>query len=336
MTFLRRIQMNQAERIDINGLKRRKPPYFYFLSICFLAVISFSLYTKGITMGHISEGKSFVRFFGIVFLILVIASVLSFTTGIIVRKKRGPLGETKMLTGFIHTLAGLAIVIAFIESIGKLTIFGVFGASFMGLLLGWSLQAPVSGIAAWVLITLRRPFRIGDRILFSSLGLVGDVVEVGFMYTVLNQVGGTVGSEDASGRNILIPNAMLFSQVVINYTARHEEPYSLDEVVWRITLDSDWDEAEKILVSAAREVTADIIEKTGNEPYVRADVYDYGIYMRLRYTTLATQRPRISHEINKIIFKAFQKSSMVDFAIPYIYSYRSGEKGKQDPGYPVK
>jgi len=235
-----------------------------------------------------------------------------------------------MLTGFIHTLAGLAIVIAFIESIGKLTIFGVFGASFMGLLLGWSLQAPVSGIAAWVLITLRRPFRIGDRILFSSLGLVGDVVEVGFMYTVLNQVGGTVGSEDASGRNILIPNAMLFSQVVINYTARHEEPYSLDEVVWRITLDSDWDEAEKILISAAKEVTQEIIDKTGNEPYVRADVYDYGIYMRLRYTTMATQRPRISHEINKIIFKSFQQNPKVDFAIPYIYSYRSGEKGKSD------
>ncbi len=235
-----------------------------------------------------------------------------------------------MLTGFIHTLAGIAIIIAFVESIGKITIFGIFGAGFMGMLLGCSLQAPVSGVAAWILITLRRPFRIGDRILFSSLGLVGDVVEVGFMYTVLNQVGGTVGSEDASGRNILIPNAMLFSQVVINYTAGSGQQYSLDEVIWRITLDSDWDEAEKILLSAAKEVTHEIIDKTGNQPYVRADVYDYGIYMRLRYTTLATERPKISHEINKIIFKSFQQNHKVDFAIPYVYSYRSGEKGKRD------
>jgi small-conductance mechanosensitive channel len=317
------------QETKIEEFKRKKPPYFYFLVLCCLWVISFSLHTKGINLGFISEGKSIIRFIYIVFLILLTASVLSFIIGIMIMKKRGPKGETKMLTGFIHTLAGLGIIIAFIESIGKLTIFGVFGASFMGLLLGWSLQAPVSGVAAWVLITLRRPFRIGDRILFSSLGLVGDVVEVGFMYTVLNQVGGTVGSEDASGRNILIPNAMLFSQVVINYTARHEEPYSLDEVVWRITLDSDWDEAEKILTSAAEEVTKDIIDKTGNLPYVRADVYDYGIYMRLRYTTLATQRPKISHEINKIIFKNFQKNSKVDFAIPYVYSYRSGEKNKE-------
>jgi len=322
--------MIKTGKTKFENFKRKKPPYFYFLSICFLGILSFSLYSRGVAIGFISEGKSFMRFSSIVFMILIVAAVLSFITGFIVRTKRGPKGETKMLTGFIHTLAGLAIVIAFIESIGKLTIFGVFGAGFMGLLLGWSLQAPVSGIAAWVLITLRRPFRIGDRILFSSLGLVGDVVEVGFMYIVLNQVGGTVGSEDASGRNILIPNAMLFSQVIINYTARQDQPYSLDEVIWRITLDSDWDEAEKILVSAAREVTGEIIEKTGTEPYVRADVYDYGMYMRLRYTTMATQRPKISHEINKIIFKEFQKNPKVDFAIPYIYSYRSGEKGKMD------
>jgi len=321
--------MVSNEKIKFEEFKRHKSPTFYFIILLFLCVTTFSLKTHNINLGFISEGKPVIRFFFIVFLILVLASALSFIIGFGIRKKRGPKGETKMLTGFIHTLAGLAIIIAFIESIGKLAIFGVFGASFMGLLLGWSLQAPVSGVAAWVLITLRRPFRIGDRILFSSLGLVGDVVEVGFMYTVLNQVGGTGGSEDASGRNILIPNAMLFSQVVINYTARHEEPYSLDEVVWRITLDSDWDEAEEILISAAKEVTHEIIDKTSNEPYVRADVYDYGIYMRLRYTTIATQRPKISHEINKIIFKKLQKSSKVDFAIPYVYSYRSGEKNKQ-------
>lgn len=321
--------MIRADRIKFEELKRKKPPYLYFLIICFLCFLSFFLYRREITLGFISEGKSFMRFFFIVFAILFIASSLSFIIGLIIRKKKGPQGETKMLTGFIHTLAGLAIVIAFIESIGKLTVLGIFGASFMGLLLGWSLQAPVSGVAAWILITLRRPFRIGDRVLFSSLGLVGDVVEVGLMYTVLDQVGGTVGSEDVSGRNILIPNAMLFSQVVINYTAKYEEPYSLDEVVWRITLDSDWDEAEKILIGAAKEITKDIIDKTGNEPYVRADVYDYGIYMRLRYTTIATQRPKISHEINKIIFKKFQQNLKVDFAIPYIYSYRKGEKEKK-------
>ena len=167
------------------------------------------------------------------------------------------------------------------------------------MLLGWSLQAPVSGVAAWALVAIKRPFRIGDRVLFPSLGLLGDVLDVGFMYTRLNQVGGSIGSEEAIGRSILIPNAMLFSQVAINYTPKQLAPYFLDEVIIRLTFDSDWDIAEKILLDAARSVTGDIIRQTGKEPYIRSDIYDYGVYMRLRYMTPAWDRPRIAHEILK-------------------------------------
>jgi len=284
---------------------------------------------KGIKLGEISSGKSFTRYISIVCFILFIFYFLSEIAKVFVKFKHGPKGETKMFIGFLKALTGIAIILAFVESMGKITIFGAIGAGFIGMLLGWSLQAPVSGIAAWVLITLRRPFRIGDRILFPSLGLVGDVVDIGLMYTVLNQVGGAVGSEEAIGRQILIPNAMLFSQVVINYTIKQEEPYFLDEVVWRITFDSNWEVAENILLDAAKKVTADIIEKTGKQPYIRSDVYDYGIYLRLRYMTNATERPKIAHEINKIIFKQFQENPEVDFAIPYIYSYKKGEKEKK-------
>ena len=53
-------------------------------------------------------------------------------------------------------------------------------------------------------------------------------------------------------------------------------------------------------------------------------MYDYGIYMRLRFMTQATDRPRISYQIIKRIFQDFQRSARVDFAIPYIYSFRKG------------
>ena len=142
------------------------------------------------------------------------------------------------------------------------------------------------------------------------------------MYTRLNQVGGSIGSEEAIGGSILIPNAMLFSQVAINYTPKQLAPYFLDEVVIRLTFDSDWDIAEKILLDAARKVTGDIIRQTGKEPYIRSDIYDYGVYMRLRYMTPAWERPRMAHEILKEIFREFQRNPRVDFAIPYVYSYR--------------
>jgi len=173
---------------------------------------------------------------------------------------------------------------------------------------------------------------------------VGDVVSVSPLYTTLNQVGGSVGSEEPANRTVLIPNAMLFGALVINYTPKDQQElirqsrdrkklpvsassYMLDEFVLRLSFDSDWDEAEQLLLNAAKEVTADIIKETKQEPYIRADMSDwYGAYMRLRFMTLATDRPKVIHEISKRVFKEIQSSRKVDLAIPYIYSYRKGSQ----------
>jgi uncharacterized ParB-like nuclease family protein len=127
-----------------------------------------------------------------------------------------------------------------------------------------------------------------------------------------------------------VPNAMLFSQVVINYTVSQEAAYMLDEVVVRITYDSNWREAERILLNAAETVTQDIIEATGQRPYIRADNYDYGVYLRLRYLTRVKDRAEISYKINKLIFEEIQKTPCVDIAIPYVYSFRAGQDRKSE------
>ncbi|HUT18196.1 MAG TPA: ParB N-terminal domain-containing protein, partial [Anaerolineae bacterium] len=241
-----------------------------------------------------------------------------------IKAQHGTPGEVDMLTGLLRVVVGVIIVAALLALFGQLGTVGAALGAFSGLLLGWSLQAPVSGMAAWIMISLKRPFRVGDRIQLPSLGLVGDVTNISPMYTTLNQVGGAVGSEEAVGRPILIPNAMLFSQVAINYTARQDAAFILDEVVVRITYDTDWDEAERILLTAAQEATREIIAQTAQQPYVRSDLYDYGVYLRLRYMTKATDRPRITYEIIKRIFQEFQHSARVDFAIPYVYSFRKG------------
>ena len=67
------------------------------------------------------------------------------------------------------------------------------------MVIGWSLQQPLSGLVAWVLINLRRPFRPGDRVQFPKLELTGDIKNIGAMYMELNEVGGTIGSEEVVG-----------------------------------------------------------------------------------------------------------------------------------------
>ncbi len=266
--------------------------------------------------------------------LLVAGEAVTFLTHLFLAHKKRPPVEGAMIGRIYRLLAVLSVAMGIAYGMGSLATFGTFFSLFGGMLLGWSLQAPVSGFAAWILVSLKRPFRPGDRVQFPSLGLTGDVKETGPMYTYLNQVGGTIGSEEAVGRYILVPNAMLFSQVVINYTVMQESPYMLDEVIVRITYDSNWEQAEHIMLRAATNVTEDIIQSTGVQPYIRSDLYDYGVYLRLRYQTRVNDRAEISYRITKMIFEGVQENRSVDLAIPYIYSYRTGAGRKDDESLP--
>ena len=200
---------------------------------------------------------------------------------------------------FIYRYAwlGAGFVLALISFSGSIEALGI-SAAFLGMILGWSLQAPVTGIAAWLMIILKQPFKIGDRVIIS--GIIGDVVDINLTHVLLNQVGGTIGGEEKSGRGVLIPNATLFGQIIYNYALEEfggkaagapVDNYILDEVPIRITYPSDFDEAERIFIAAAKEVTADIISNSGQEPFVRAELFDSGIMVRLRGNTHAKQSP---------------------------------------------
>jgi len=219
---------------------------------------------------------------------------------------------------------GFGLILVLISASASLAALGI-SAAFLGMVMGWSLQAPVTGLAAWLMIILKRPFKIGDRVIIA--GIVGDVVDINLTHVVLNQVGGTVGGEEKSGRGVMIPNATLFQQVIYNYS--FETKYLLDEVPVLITYESEFDEAERILIAAAHEVTRDIIQETGQEPFIRSELADSGIRMRLRYQTLATERQRISSDIVTRLIREFNKNDRVEFCYPHTeVLYRPKEEGK--------
>lgn len=211
----------------------------------------------------------------------------------------------------------ITIILFLASTGGNLATLGL-SAAFLGMVLGWSLQRPVTGIAAWFLVVILRPFKVGDRVIIA--GIIGDVKHIGVMYITMEQVGGTIGGEEKSGRAVLIPTAVLFDQVIMNYTMREvdvqESKYILDEIVVRISYESKWDVAEKILIDAASQVTKDVIAEIKKEPFIRAEFIDWGIFMRLRYYTKPTERQEISTNITKIIFHEFSKSKEARFAYP--------------------
>ncbi len=298
----------------------------------FVAAAGFAIGRAFPESHRLPSGLGWLELIGLLAATLGLSGLLSLVTHVLFARKGKPAVEGVMVGRLYWLLGILAAICAVVYGFNLLGTFGTLFSLFGGMLLGWSLQAPVSGFAAWALVSLKRPFRPGDRVQFPGLGLTGDIKEIGPMYAVLNQVGGSIASEEAVGRDILVPNAMLFGQVVINYTVSQEAAYMLDEVVVRITYDSDWRRAEHVLLNAAREVTKDVIAVTGEEPYIRADLYDYGVYMRLRYQTRVKDRAETSYKINKLIFEEVQKTPAVDIAIPYVYSYRAGQDRKGEEG----
>ena len=211
---------------------------------------------------------------------------------------------------------------------GSLKFLGL-SAGFVGMMLGWSLQAPVTGLAAWLMIVTKKPFRIGDRVIIG--GTIGDVTDITLTHVILNQVGGTVSGEEKSGRGILVPNAILFGQIITNYTL--EQKFMLDEVPVRVPFDADIELAKTILLDAARRVTKDIIEETGAEPFLRSEFYEAGVLVRLRYQAIPAERQRISSEITDIIQHEFKANyPKVRFGYPHsVIRYRRDDDESVPP-----
>ena len=139
---------------------------------------------------------------------------------------------------FMFSMAGL-VVFLFSD------VFGIIGLSlaFIMTLMGWGIRNPIMNLAAWLLIILQKPYRIGDRGILGET--IGDVRDISIMYTQLDQVGGTIDGEEKSGRSVMIPNQHLFTWNVINYT--RDGKYILDEVIIRLTYRSNIRRAEEIM-----------------------------------------------------------------------------------------
>ena len=234
-----------------------------------------------------------------------------------------------------YIFAATAIVVTAFS--GEIQALGIT-MGFIGSIMAWMLSAPVRNMAGWLFLIISKPLKVGDRIIVAKY--TGDVLDITMNFIVLNQVGGTTVGEDKSGRNVLVPTSFLFGQIINNYSMKLPsdeagQKYLLDEVMVRITYNSDWDEAEQILNEAAREVTADVIAETGEEPHIRAVFFPSGVFMRARYKVAPTDRQRVWSEIVKRVTDKIAESDKVFYCFNksnVFVNYRKG--GTHPPQHP--
>ena len=192
-----------------------------------------------------------------------------------------------------------------------------FVAGLLSVALGWALQRPISGVVAWLILVVRRPFDIGDRVIISDMK--GDVANITLTHIFLDEVGGTIEGEERSGRTVMIPTSIIFEKEIINYTRENE--YILVEIVTAITYESNLEKAEEIITSAVQKIMTsfyvDFPRNIPKTPHTRLQFRDSGVDVTIRYYTITTKRNQIATDIRREIFHEIRKSKDVEFAYPH-------------------
>ena len=110
----------------------------------------------------------------------------------------------KFFTTIIAFAAGLAILILWAHTLRqKGTFLGLLGAG-----VAIALREPLLSIAGRLAIFAGHMYTAGDRIEMQKLS--GDVIDIGFFYTRMLEIGSWIGGDQYTGRITLIPNSMIF------------------------------------------------------------------------------------------------------------------------------
>ena len=118
------------------------------------------------------------------------------------------------------------------------TFFGLFSAG-----LAIALKDIIANIAGWIFIITRKPFGVSDRIAIGEHA--GDVIDQSvFQFTIL-EIGNWVDADQTTGRIIHIPNGIIFTSTLTNYTQSFD--YIWNEIPVLVTFESNWEKAKSIL-----------------------------------------------------------------------------------------
>ncbi|HLK33766.1 MAG TPA: mechanosensitive ion channel family protein, partial [Terriglobales bacterium] len=169
-------------------------------------------------------------------------------------------------------------------------------------------------------------YSVGDRIEITQL--TGDVVDVGFFYTRMMELGNWIGGDQATGRMVQFSNSIIFGNPVYNYTQNFS--YIWDEIQLPVTYASNVSEASKILLDVGQQYTREFLEgaqaqmrrmqryflvpQMELEPTVYLKVTSNWVELTLRYIVEPKKRRAASNFIFSEVFQRVQKRKDINIA----------------------
>ena len=281
------------------------------------------------------------RIFTSLIIIILLWLIRTIVIRIVSRKTEDPYIRYRWRKSTIYVAVVIGLLI-----VGRIWFVGIQPiATFLGLLiagLAIALQDLVKSVAGWFFLMWRKPFIIGDRIQVGSHA--GDVIDIRLFKFSLVEIGNWVDADQSTGRVIHLPNSLIFSEVIANYTRGFE--FIWNEIPMLVTFESNWKKAKKILVDIAEKHAAHMTKDaekrikeaskrymiffTALTPTVYTSVRDCGVLLTIRYLISPRNRRGSEQAIWEDILTAFAACTDIDFAYPTQRFYDNLLEGKKD------
>ncbi|MFW6434770.1 MAG: mechanosensitive ion channel family protein [Halovenus sp.] len=205
--------------------------------------------------------------------------------------------------------------------VGIMGVFGVLTNQYLGLFFSlgivgfavtFALQQPLFSLIGWLYIMIKQPYNVGDRVKIEDSK--GDVVEVDFFVTTLWEIGGDlVTSNQPSGRVITLPNSVVLSAHVYNYSYR-EFPHVWNELTVQVAYETDLEFARQLMIDEADDYLGDEMElaieryrkrlaetpvelEVGERPTVNVTQSESWVKLTLRYLVHPRRGQRVRNEL---------------------------------------
>ncbi|MGI5865108.1 MAG: mechanosensitive ion channel family protein [Myxococcales bacterium] len=204
-------------------------------------------------------------------------------------------------------------------------------ATFLGLVsagIAIALKDLVANIAGWGFILWRRPFGVGDRIEIGSFS--GDVIDVRIFQFTLLEIGQWVDADQSTGRIVHVPNGMVLSHPVANYTKGMWCIW--DELGVTVTFESNWERAKGLLEQIVVRQTGSLADLARQQlqtastrflipdesltPAVYTSVVANGVRLTMRYLCEPRKRRATAHLLWEEALRAFAQHTDIEIAYP--------------------
>jgi small-conductance mechanosensitive channel/CRP-like cAMP-binding protein len=213
----------------------------------------------------------------------------------------------RLLTDLVDGAILAATVIMVIAIVFNMPVNGLIATSGVAVaVIGFALKSMISDIFSGIAITLERPFRIGDWIEIQD-GPVGQVRNMSWRAT---------GLDLENGIHLVVPNSQL-SEMVLKIYDRPERRWR-DEIDVTLGFDVTAQQAERVLISAAVEVTE--VAATGRSDTRIVGFDERGVVWRLRYWVPDyPSRGQIRNAVQRNLLRNLRFSGIV-VPVPRLYA----------------